>query len=1670
MTMAAVSPLLSEGREDDGSGDLRVAQGDGSVDKNEELLGDVDGGTGSGVADEVDEMDFDGFFVDGELEEKPKSTRVRSKETAEDPSEAQEPRHKCIPCTPTLEEMDLHDLTHVPYRNWCPFCVKAKAREDAHRRHKDGHDEKYGLPTISLDYELLEEKITLMVAKDEPSGSVLAYDCLCKGATDEWVIKELVKDLDAWGRKEICVKTDGEPAIVAFQTELMRVRQDRTVPQNPPAYDPQGNGGAEKAVQDVTAQIRCLKLALEARLGRNIEPRHPIMKWLVIHAAFLLTRYSKGHDGMTSWRRLMKRNWNGTLAEFGEYIWAKLQLKKSPIVKKIKRGKKKLEERSVDGVWLGIYPRTGEHIIAKDNGDVIRVRTINRRPRSERFNAEKIFAILATPRAPTPSSKRRNADIEGQLNGEHNGDGERVDADQSADPMAGGAGMEHPEPEPSDPVPREFRIDQRLLDKFDYSPGCPGCMHKKDGLLGHRGHSLPCRQRLYDLMRQDEDEVERLIRSDERLKRKSDVEIPCEEAAAKKSKKEEQQKAEDEVHTQEKQPSEAPEAPMKETRMPEESVTKQSDNEPNDATQADDDIPVGLFCEDTDDEGPTEEGPPEKRQRLHMFRRPECITSIGRACPASEAISQNGAKLQENGVYNIFKNIVRPDSGQNGGDEVEDNNSDSGVQQQLKQSLYQLNMARTAPDVKRIIEELGRQPKFQLNARRRRTIRQVNHCTDVGEIYSPPRITAMASKLGLKPAWALDLTQMDPVDGLPWDFTVAEKRERARQRLRADKPLMLVACPMCGPFSSLMNWNFSKLPEEEVKDILDKAMEHIKFSLEMCLEQYEQGRLFLFEHPAGARSWEAEMIREVAALSGVHIAKFDFCQLGMKTTTMDGKTAPAKKRTTVMTNSCHVARVLQQAQCTGSHVHQHLLDGRAKSCQEYPEKFCRVICEAVKREIDDVKWMRRICKEVDITQSVETIMKATQKLEELETPPEEDFKFEQLYADSDFYDDVTGLVLDKAEAMKARRTEIGLFREWGVYSKIRREAWMKVISTKWLDINKGDDVNKLYRSRLVGRELKRGEKRDDLFAATPPLESLKTVISLCSSRQWRCEPHRIMSIDVKRAYFYAPATRPVYIKIPQEDWELGDEDRVGVLNLSLYGTRDAAMNWAATYTKFLVQCDFAPGKCSPCNFHHAERDMAVTVHGDDFTCSGSEKDLRWLKACMESKFEIKSEMLGPTPGVHQQEIRVLNRILRWTKEGIVYEPDQRHAEIVVRELGLENAKPVSTPGCRDDAKCAGPPMTADEELYNSDDNGPLLDTRQARSYRGISARLNYLAQDRSDLQYACKEAARRMARPCEGDWNLLKRIGRYLAGSPRYVQMFYWQNENDLIDTYTDSDWAGCKATCRSTSGGAMKVGFHCIKTWSTTQATVALSSAEAELYALTKGAAQTLGLMSLMRDFGVVMRGKVHTDASAAVGIVQRQGLGKLRHLRTQYLWIQDKVREGDLGIQKVLGSQNPADMMTKNLAVDAMQRHLEALAMTTRNDRARTAPKLNTTQSTWDTTFNDQHDDWQIHNGNATRTHKSPRLELFTPLRVSGSPPAKALTPLRITEGVFVESGVRFKRVDTWTSRSAAHLSLGKRWIGRTIFVLRSSNDLDVGAPWSAGQSSREGVCAGAPQIVVE
>ena len=154
-------------------------------------------------------------------------------------------------------------------------------------------------------------------------------------------------------------------------------------------------------------------------------------------------------------------------------------------------------------------------------------------------------------------------------------------------------------------------------------------------------------------------------------------------------------------------------------------------------------------------------------------------------------------------------------------------------------------------------------------------------------------------------------------------------------------------------------------------------------------------------------------------------------------------------------------------------------------------------------------------------------------------------------------------------------------------------------------------------------------------------------------------------------------------------------------------------------------------------------------------------------------------------------------------------------------------------------------LNADESDDDASDDCPL-DAADSRKYRAITARLNYLAADRVDIQYAVKEAARGMSTPMKSGWSVLNKIGRYLSGKPRLIMKFPWQTQQSLATSYTDSDWAGCRKSAKSTSGGIITMGSHMIKSYSRQQKVIALSSAEAELYAMVAASAETLAILHM--------------------------------------------------------------------------------------------------------------------------------------------------------------------------------------------------------------------------------
>ena len=126
-----------------------------------------------------------------------------------------------------------------------------------------------------------------------------------------------------------------------------------------------------------------------------------------------------------------------------------------------------------------------------------------------------------------------------------------------------------------------------------------------------------------------------------------------------------------------------------------------------------------------------------------------------------------------------------------------------------------------------------------------------------------------------------------------------------------------------------------------------------------------------------------------------------------------------------------------------------------------------------------------------------------------------------------------------------------------------------------------------------------------------------------------------------------------------------------------------------------------------------------------------------------------------------------------------------------------------------------------------------------------------------------------------------------------------------------------------------MMLGSHLVGHWSRTQQVIALSSAEAELNALCKAAQEGLGAKHLSEELCLPLPLSLKTDASAAKGVIQRQGSGKVKHLSVKQLWVQERESQKDLSVEKVPRAVNWSDLLTHHCSEPELVRHLEGLSV---------------------------------------------------------------------------------------------------------------------------------------------
>ncbi|OLP82440.1 Retrovirus-related Pol polyprotein from transposon TNT 1-94 [Symbiodinium microadriaticum] len=283
----------------------------------------------------------------------------------------------------------------------------------------------------------------------------------------------------------------------------------------------------------------------------------------------------------------------------------------------------------------------------------------------------------------------------------------------------------------------------------------------------------------------------------------------------------------------------------------------------------------------------------------------------------------------------------------------------------------------------------------------------------------------------------------------------------------------------------------------------------------------------------------------------------------------------------------------------------------------------------------------------------------------------------------------------------------------------------------------------------------------------------------------------------------------------------------------------------------------------------------------------------------------------------------LGRRLRHNGDSIDVCVSQNYIDAILDLYAMQNAKPVATTGSVTIAKTVpDTPLSPEEHSL----------------YRTAVGKLLWLAQIRGDIAYVTKELSRDVTAPTMQSVAKLKLFLRNLIGTKTCVLRLrpsYQLSDGNCslgVNVYVDSDWAGCSKTRKSTSGSTLNVLGCNMASTARTQGTLALSSGEAELYAIGQGVSAALFLRSMLLESGLAKKVSViaHTDSTAGKSMATRFGTGKkTKHVEVRFLYVQNLVQMGLLRMAKIDGVRNPADLMTKYVATDVLRRLITHLGV---------------------------------------------------------------------------------------------------------------------------------------------
>ena len=382
-------------------------------------------------------------------------------------------------------------------------------------------------------------------------------------------------------------------------------------------------------------------------------------------------------------------------------------------------------------------------------------------------------------------------------------------------------------------------------------------------------------------------------------------------------------------------------------------------------------------------------------------------------------------------------------------------------------------------------------------------------------------------------------------------------------------------------------------------------------------------------------------------------------------------------------------------------------------------------------------------------------------------------------------------------------------------------------------------------------------------------------------------------MDVKCAFLNGYLNEKVFVEQPKGFEDPHFPDHVLRLKKALYGLKQAPRAWYDRLTHYLLDKGFKREYANQTLFVKNDEDylLVAQVYVDDIMFGATIED--WaIEFSKEMKKEFEMSMVG--------ELTFFLGLQVKQKKEDIFVSQEKYARNIVKKFGLDSKKHAFTP------------MSSSTKL-NVDSSGVEV---SPTLYRSIIGSLLYLTASRPDIAFNIGVCARYQAALKESHLTTVKRIIRYINGTPNYG-LWYSKDSNACLAEYSDTNWAGSVDDRKSTSGGCFYLGNNLVSWMSKKQNSVSLSTAEAEYIAAGSCCTQLLWMKKLLHDYGIPQETMcVFCDNTSAINLsknlVQHS---KSKHIEIRYHFIRDLVEERVACLEFIHTDNQKADIFTKPL-----------------------------------------------------------------------------------------------------------------------------------------------------------